>query len=348
MKLLYLSCHSVLEFEEISMFRSLGIEIFSPGAYVEPANPGDPTSRPGLQDMGYDPDITEQWHKLAGSMPGIDPKAGHLTKEFVDNFDAVMVMHIPEWIINNWEAMKHKVVIWRTIGQSIQPQEQKLAPYREQGLKIVRYSPAEERIPSYIGGDAMIRFYKNPEEFNNWNGDIESALTINQSLPKRMQHCNGQHFINVASKVPVALAGPNNEEMPYCKHLGKLPFDQLKQAYRDYRAYLYLGTHPASYTLNFMEAWMTAIPMIVPGPKLGNPTKHIPNHPLYEVHELIDNGNTGFIADDADTAVAAINYLIRNKDQAIKMGTAGRAKAIALFGIDIIQAQWKAFFDELF
>jgi hypothetical protein len=36
MRLLYLSAHSVLEFDEVSLFRELGHYVFSPGAYVNP------------------------------------------------------------------------------------------------------------------------------------------------------------------------------------------------------------------------------------------------------------------------------------------------------------------------
>jgi len=60
MKILYLSCHSVLEFDEVKLFHELGHEVFSPGSYVEPLNPGDPM-RPGIPGLIYDPEIVEMW-----------------------------------------------------------------------------------------------------------------------------------------------------------------------------------------------------------------------------------------------------------------------------------------------
>ena len=115
LRILYLSCHSILEHDEISLFNKLGHYVFSPGAYVEPANPGDASLRPGLMDVKYDPEDITAWRKLQDEVGhDKDPKY-LLSKEFVDRFDAVIVMHIPEWITNNWEAMKHKTVVWRTL-----------------------------------------------------------------------------------------------------------------------------------------------------------------------------------------------------------------------------------------
>lgn len=344
MKLLYLSCHSILEFDEVSLFREMGIDVFSPGAYVEPANPGDPTMRPGLLDMQYDPEILRQWHQLCQDRPGEDPKIAGLTKEFVDNFDVVMVMHVPEWIINNWENIKHKVVIWRTIGQSINHQEDKLKPYREQGLKIVRYSPAEEHIPNYIGSDALIRFYKDPEEYGNWTGEISSIITVNQSLPKRESHCNGPLFKYVASRIPVDLYGPGNEDYAnICTVQGKTPYEDLKKGFREHRAALCLGTHPASYTLNFIEAWMTGVPVFAPGPELGNPHKHIPGHFLYEVSDLLENGITGFYSDNPSAMVNAMKWILDNPVAAANVSRDGRSAAIATFGKPRIKQKWQEF-----
>ena len=36
MKILYLPCHSVHEYDEVRMFHEMGHEIFSPGAYFNP------------------------------------------------------------------------------------------------------------------------------------------------------------------------------------------------------------------------------------------------------------------------------------------------------------------------
>ena len=39
MKILYLSCHSVLEYDEIRILSDLGYDVFSIGAYITPSIP---------------------------------------------------------------------------------------------------------------------------------------------------------------------------------------------------------------------------------------------------------------------------------------------------------------------
>jgi hypothetical protein len=48
MKILYLSCHEVLHFDECSLLAELGHEVFCPGAFVCAENAGNSGIRPGL------------------------------------------------------------------------------------------------------------------------------------------------------------------------------------------------------------------------------------------------------------------------------------------------------------
>lgn len=345
MRLLYLSCHSILEHDEISLFNKLGHYVFSPGAYVEPANPGEASLRPGLMDIKYDPEDVVAWRKLQDAVGhDKDPKYS-LSKEFVDRFDAVVVMHIPDWVINNWEVMKHKVVIWRTIGQSVAHQELKLSHYRNQGMKIVRYSPMERNIPHFCGEDALIRFYKNPEEFGNWTGEDKRVINFTQHMKQRDRACNFTFFEETTRPFPRGLYGPGNEIAGDFAQ-GRQSFDELKSLMRKSRVYFYTGTHPASYTLNFMEAWMTGIPIVAIGFDRGN-SKSFPNHRLYEIPELIENGVTGFVSDDINELQVYINSLLNNDELAKSISVNARKRAIEVFGVDAIAPQWEAFLNGL-
>ena len=341
MKLLYLSCHSILEYDEVKLFNEMGIDVFSPGAYVEPDNPGDPTMRPGIPDLSYDPDDVAAFHALA--VPGIDNKE-LLTKEFVDRFDVVFVMHVPKWIQKNWQAISHKPVIWRTIGQSISYQEQLLTPYRQQGMKVVRYSPKERTIPGYLGEDTLIRFYKDPAEYGSWNGENQRVITFAQHMKRRDRACNYSLFERVTRPYNRGLFGPGSEEDSFGH--GKVPFDQLQQEMRNNRCYFYTGTHPASYTLNFMEAWMTGIPIVAGGSKWGN-ADYFPGHNLYEVEDLIEDGVTGFVSNDENRLGDCIKLLLNNEVAAKEISVAARSKAIEIFGKETISNQWKEFFETL-
>ena len=337
MKMLYLSCHSVLEHSEVSLFHSLGYEIFSPGAYLEPQNPGDPTMRPGIPGLTYNPEIIEQWHRLAAQHSGEDTK-DYLTKEFVDLFDAVVVMHLPRWIIRNWEVMKHKRVIWRTIGQSISSTETQLRPYRNAGMEIVRYSPREVTIPGYLGQNALIRFYKDPDEYKDWNGKTLQVVNFTQSMKQRAMACGWDIFNKVTEGFPRRLFGSRSEEEAFGG--GKISFEKLKEEMRNARCYFYTGTHPASYTLNFIEAAQTGTPIVAIGPSHGN-ASYFPGHNLYEIPDFIENFVNGFISDDITELRNYIKLLLTNDDVAHQISEEGRKMAIKHFGKQTIKQQWK-------
>jgi glycosyltransferase involved in cell wall biosynthesis len=328
----------VLEANELKLLHELGHEVFSPGAYLNPSNGGG-EMRPPLPEIVYNPDIVQKWMIHDSIHPAVDGKS-YLTKEIVDYFDCVIVMHIPEWIVGNWEAIKHKRVIWRTIGQSLASTEQRLEPFRRAGLEIVRYSPNEIYIPCFIGQNALIRFYQDPDEFGNWNGEKEQVITFCQDMERRGPACNYQLFEEVTRPFPRKLFGPGNDQPGF--GMGKVPYEQLKQEMRDNRVYFYTGTHPASYTLNFIESWMTGVPLVAISGKHGN-AEVWRNHNLYEIPTLIKNGVNGFISDNPAELKSHIQNLLNNKDLADSISKAGRAEAIRHFGKDMIKEAWKAY-----
>lgn len=317
LKMLYISCHAVLEYYEISLFNEIGIDVFCLGSYVDPTHPHE-TIRPPIA-MEPKPDLI----KLACSKDA-------LTKELVDKFDIIYIMHIPDWIEKNWDIIKDKTVIWRTIGQSTSNIEDRLRPFA-QNIKIVRYSPFEKNIPGYVGEDAMIRFYLDPDEFKNWNGNVNKVLTLAQSMKKRDTACNYSMFEQSTRGLPRIIYGPGNEDTTDL-HGGILPYDHLKRAIRDHRVYFYTGTHPASYTLNFIEAWMTGIPVVAIGDEYGNASYF--NQITYEVSSLIQNGTDGFYSDDINILHDCCNNLLEDESLARQIGTEGRKSAIQYFGKD--------------
>lgn len=333
-KLLYLSCHSIHEYDEIKLFHEIGIDVFSHGAYKDPRHPED-NMRPPL-DWDADPELL----RLAREC-----EKEHLSKEFVDKFDAVMIMHIPRWIVYNWDVMKDKIVIWRTNGQSCENDENSLRWFRSQGMKIVRYSPMERTIPGYIGEDAVIRFYKDPEEFKGWNGPIPRVITLGQSFIKRAEFCGYHTFEEATRGFRRKIYGPHNEEAGR-DWGGFLTYEQLKQVLRDNRCYFYTGTYPAPYTLNFVEAFMTGIPIVAIGPGRGN-APFLPGQYTYEVHNLIVNGESGFVSDDIEQMRKMVKLLLDRKDVADYISENGRKRAIELFGKEKIKKQWEEFFNSL-
>ena len=341
MRILYLSCHSILEYDEVKLLHELGHEVFSPGAYFDPQKAAD-NMRPGINGLEYDPDLVEQWHRLCGKHPGLDGKE-YLSKEFVDNFDCVIVMHVPKWITGyNRLALQGKRVIWRTIGQSIHSTESSIAHMRNQ-IQVVRYSPMEKNIPGYIGEDQIIRFYKDPNEYGPWNGNKKQVVTFAQDMKNRGSACNFDFFESTTRVFPRHLFGPNNEKTgSWCT--GRVSFERLQQEMKNNRVYFYTGTQPASYTLNFMEALMTGIPMVCIGPEHGN-SKVFGDYQLYEIPDIIRNGINGFISDNTDELKSNIAQLLVDDKLAQSISQAGRETAIKLFGKETIKQQWKEFLD---
>ena len=281
LRMLYISCHASLEYNEILLFNEIGIDVFCLGSYTDPIHPRELT-RPPIN-------LSTKTELIKLACP-----RDALTKEFVDNFDIIYIMHIPDWIEKNWDIIKDKIVIWRFIGQSIVNIERRLKPFR-QNIKIVRYSPIERNIPEYIGEDANIRFHLDPNEFNNWNGTINKITTVSNSMIRRGIACSYTIFETATRGLPRTIYGPGNEDTGEMNG-GLLSYNDLKKILRDTRVYFFTGTHPASYTLNFMEAFMTGTPIVAIGNKDGNGHYFCQN--TYEVPDIIKNGINGFCADD--------------------------------------------------
>jgi hypothetical protein len=342
LRILYLSCHSILEHDEVSLLREIGHHVFSPGDYVDEQNPG----RPSLRSRLRQPSPAELEDHRAFNLFGKQGPANknELTRDFVDRFDVIIVMHLPHWITLNWSVMKHKKVIWRTIGQSSIHIERQLAPYRLEGLKIIRFSPQERFLPEYLGSDALIRFYKDPEEYGDWVGDIASVMTVAQHMPQRADACHFDVFQKVIKPFPAQLFGPGNEAAGPIS-LGEIPYSNLKKALRKNRCYFYTGTFPASYTLSFIEPWMTGIPVVALGPKLMH--DRFPDEHLYEIPNLITHGEDGFYADSIEDLQEIIRSLIDDYDLAKRISFKGRSAAIRYFGKETIKAQWVGFLRNL-
>jgi len=334
LKILYLPCHSILEYDETKLFTEMGHEVFSFGSYVNPASPHD-IKRPPI-----DGTYNESMNRLV-----VRYSKDNLHPEMIEPYDVIVVQHVPEWITNNWEKIRHKNVIWRTIGQSTSAVEMIMADYRYDGLKVVRYSPKEKNIQMNIGEDAVIRFYKDPEEYKDWNGSVNRVITLGQAIQKRGAFCNYQIFEEATRDFPRIVFGADNDDIGGAWG-GQLDYETLKKELRDNRVFFYTGTQPASYTLGFIEAMMTGIPIVSVGNQVGNSLfKNEQN--TFEVPEILDNGSCGFVSDDINTLKEKVKMLLDNYDLAKRISISAREKAIQLFGKETIKKQWKEFFESL-
>ncbi|MFA5768349.1 MAG: hypothetical protein WC871_02275 [Bacteroidales bacterium] len=326
MMILYMSCHAILEYDELKLFEELGIKYFSLGSYILPWQPADPI-RPALT---YHPPEQMYAHPA--------PERDKLTPEFVEPFDTIIAMHVPDWIVNNWPVIKHKRVIWRSIGQSTPKIEAMLAPYRAEGLEVVRYSPREINIEGNIGTDHIIRFYKDEREFDHWIGGGTEAITFAQNMKHRGDFLNVTAYQQLVHGFNARVYGPKNEQMGPLNG-GFLSYDGMKQKMRDCRIYVYTGTQPAAYTLSFIEALMTGCPIVALGPKYGNSLKLAGK--VYEIADIIHDGVNGFVSNDLEYLRLKMGELVKNKSTASRISAEARKTAIELFGKTFIKEQWR-------
>lgn len=348
-RILYMSCHEILEYDELKLFSELGYECFSLGAYTQPGGE-EHRKRPPLE-LPYDPHFIEL--SLQYDRRKIHP-------EMLEGIDIVIVMHTPSFLGHvsnhdwspdlgegNWPLFRDFIkkggrVIWRSIGQSIPHVERQLAPLRAEGLEVVRYSPAETTIDFNIGSDAMIRFYKDPDEYRGWTGDKVQAINFTQSLKERADFTGYRLIDNIFRGLPAKVYGPNNDDLGELNG-GLLSYAEQIQAFQQSRVFFYHGTYPASYTLSFIEAMMTGTPIVAVGRERGNSRSMFPGQLTYEIPDIIESGVNGYVSDDRMKLREHVEHLLNDYGHAKAISAFGRARAIELFGKSKIKQQWKEF-----
>lgn len=331
-KIHYLSCHSILEYDEVQLLTDLGHEVFSNGAYIDPAGHIS-HPRPGIKNAV----MYHEYVPFATNFPKTN-----LPSELIDPFDVIIVMHSPNVITENWERIKHKNVIWRTIGQSTESVEAALKPMRDEGLKIIRYSPNERRISNYIGEDTLIRFYKDEDELSGWTGDGRNVVNFAQTLKGRRDHCHYDEVMAVIEKFDGTIYGPGNDDLGKYNG-GAIPYEAQIKRMQEARVMPYGGTAPASYTLSFIEALMMGLPIVAINNQMAN---IIYNFDFYEVEDILKDLG-GIVCGSIEEMISQTQELIDNDAYAKQISGKQRAYAIDVFGKKKIIKQWKEFLDAI-
>lgn len=332
--------HSIESFDQLRLYTELGYEAVDIGGYINPHSPHDP-KRPALPDAPYFPELQRAIDEL-GTDDNLGAAQAHIPDAFLEwlgDDGALIYHHYLERLVGQWPRIRDwmqgapgRRVIWRTVGQSVEGNEAMMAPLRKDGLEIVRYSPKERNIPGYAGEDALIRFYKDPDEWCGWTGELPVVINFTQHLYQREPYTNWSFWEEATKGLERMALGPGSEVIGGG---GEQSLDQMKAWLRNARCYLYTGTQPASYTLGLIEAMMTGIPVVSIGPKWMRIFPYGPE--LFEGHEL-----AGVAFDDPSEARSALrDSLVDGANR--EFSRLQRALAIELFGKDTIAAQWKAY-----
>lgn len=340
MNILYLGVHEILERDELALLTEIGNDVFSyQGAYANPQGHSS-LKRPGIPGMVYHDELDLESRQYAKTK---------IPQSFFDKFDLIIVMHDPNIIVENWDRMKHKKVIWRSIGQSTQTVENMIRRARYDGMKIIRMSPMEEKVIGYVGSDITIRFYKDPEEWQGWNGNTKRVINFTQSLLGRRVFCHYDSINRIIQGFPTLIFGSGNTDLGGLDG-GELSYDLMKGALRDNRVFVYGGTWPSPYTLALQEAMMTGIPVVALGQHLAEDLPEIGMNDrinYYELPQIIENGKNGFISDDINELRGYVHQLLEDQELAKRIGEQGRKTAIRLFDKEKIKEEWRKFLETL-
>lgn len=339
MNVLLVTAHSIASFDDVRMLHAMGHQVFNLDAYINPAHP-HVDSRPALPDVPAFPDLQAAVDRI-GAEDNLTAAKVHLPDELVEWADVAIYHHyLDAWMVPNFERLRSAGVrvIWRTCGQSDFRLEDMMRSYRDAGLEVVRYSPAEERFfePTghWAGADAVIRFGKFVDDYPTWTGPQGGAepfvANVTQDMAGRGEWCGLTFWTRSTAGLKAAPAGPGSEKLP--GGLGALPYPTMLQYLEQAGAYLYTGTMPASYTLGLMEAMLVGVPVVSIGPRAW-----LGPEDLFEGHEL---AGPGAWADDPMVARELLRDVLRDPGFALGLSASQRALARERFDVDHVAAQW--------
>lgn len=337
-----MSCHIVLEYDELRILNDLGYDVTSIGGYINPKSPHVDT-RPPLQ-IDTNKDREQKIHNLfeTNRKTGIPlEKCSYtLTKEIVDDYDIIYIMHNLEWLDINWEIIKNKIVVLRTF-LNLGDTELRIQNYIKKGLKVLRCSPMEREIENYAGEHGIIRFLKYESDFKPRNILHNKVITFGQSVKQRGSWCGAELIEGLSKELPLTIFGPANDEYKFWG--GRLSYeDQLIQLATN-SCYFFTGTFPAQYTLSFVEALMTGIPIVSMGKNLSQSI--VSKYP-FEVPYMLDEID-GFYGDSLVDIKNKLQLLLDdrklNEEMSIKEISLGKK----LFSAERNMYLWKDFFNSL-
>lgn len=341
MRLLYIGDHCILEKRRIKLFKSLGFDILSVASYLDPMNPDPTKAYISPLKVEVDKSLISEFKKLNPSGYSYGKKL-NLNKSFLDKFDIIICSWIYEPLLNYWNLIKNKVIIYESLGQSDGTRENKLKSLRDNGVNIIRMSSFEENFTNYAGADAIIDLEVDCDFYKNWNGREDKLLTINSGIMTRNYVCNTNLYLNFTKDIPKKLYGSHNKDCNFDWCYGAASDTELLTQYQNCRAYFSLGTKPCPVVLNFKEAMSVGCPIFTWGPKLGN---HSINK-TFSAYTFIEKGVNGFYSDNLAELKDNIKIVLNNYEIAKKMSVESRKTALKTFSYKVMKEKWLNFFKE--
>jgi len=341
MKILYLSCHQILEYNEVALLDGLGHEVFSAGYYLDPEFPLD-TYRDSLPKVKKsDPSLLHEFQKLNPSfIPGNEC---NLSLEFINKFDVVITVFHFQGLRNlGLQNIKPRIVV-RSPGQPSGWYESNATFFKNNNAKIVRFSPSESNALGFAGEDALIRVTADPSVYNAWVGGGGYVLTFCNAITTRSACCNLKEYLKLVSMGGTfELYGYGNEALEIPQNKGKVAAKEQQDKYKNCNTYLNLGSKPAPYTYSILEALSCGIPVITWGKYLGS--ENIGRGLSFEIPDLFEHGKDLISSDSLEELFYYINLVSVDASFAQQLGKSGKDKCLKVFSKEQAVQGWTELF----
>lgn len=333
MNCLFLSCHAALEFYMAETFEKVGIKI--PLSDMDCGNIERPTIA-GVREAGDRQTFTNQKHHTRTWQP-----------EDLKDIDFIYLMNFGN--IDNvarYYSSLGKPVIIHMFGQYNIPLAKQLIDLMNEApnVHIACYSQTEyllykqvsQPFPNVMDRITVIRFGLDTNLFSGWTGEIEKVYTTCNDIHNRGGGCAWDQYKKITNDLPSVLSGRNTEQ-PKAGGIGLVSYEELVANYKSYRAYLSMGTYPAPWVLNLMEACLTGAPVAFWDHGTG-----IQNEGL-----LSSDGSVGLYSNNVDTVKGYLNKALNDYDWAKDQGQKIRQNALRLFDQQVVANQWKEFLTKI-
>lgn len=155
-----------------------------------------------------------------------------------------------------------------------------------------------------------------------YQGELARGLTVVNCMQRRQRIVGLDLFLQARKCVPLDLAGMGNTELD---SLGDIPYQQLHALMASYR-FLFSPIRYTSLPLAVIEAMTIGLPIIALA--------------TTELPAVIENGKQGYLSCDLDELIGHMQRLLRDPQEAHRLGEQARATAISRFGMARFRADW--------
>ena len=163
----------------------------------------------------------------------------------------------------------------------------------------------------------------------SYQGQLERGITVINGMQKRPRITGYDLFLQARQQVPLDVAGMQTEELG---GLGDVPYRHLHRRIAEYR-FLFSPIRYTSLPLAVIEAMTIGMPVVALA------TTELPT--------VIEHGKSGYVSCDIEELIMHMHTLLKNSDEARRMGAYARHVAQERFSLERFARDWNAAFAQL-